>query len=341
MEEAVTAARRGLEVSPDSGPLYNKLGYALLYLGRYPEAVAAFEAYAREEPNEPNAHDSLGETLLVNGQPERALRTYAQALKLDPSFYVSHLGRSWAYAMMGDYDDFFGEMAEHSGGPPVVLHFLSALALSRLGRIEELMEGRRSAEQLENLHGDAAIEVLSALIALERKEYQTVLRSTGRVETLLPRVTDSRWKGNLRMVSVLFAGTAYARSGDLQAARAQLDVQSQAYDGSDPAHVWWHRSIEGEIALASGDLAGAEKAFLAGEPELKMIFGLAAPIRSGLRNVLPFHRWVGAGQKGPGQVGRSHRDLSAPPGTGPRSPVDDVAGAAVRIGACAGSRCGG
>ena len=199
----------------------------------------------------------------------------------------------WAYAMMGDYDDFFGEMPEHSGGPPVVLHFLSALALSRLGRIqearEELMEGRRSAEQLENLHGDAAIEVLSALIALERKEYQTVLRSTGRVETLLPRVTDSRWKGNLRMVSALFAGTAYARSGDLQAARAQLDVQSQAYDGSDPAHVWWHRSIEGEIALASSDLAGAEKAFLAGEPELKMIFGLAAPIRSGLRNVLPFH----------------------------------------------------
>ena len=92
LEEAVTAARRGLEVSPDSGPLYNKLGYALLYLGRYPEAVAAFEAYAREEPNEPNAHDSLGEALLVNGQPERALRTYAQALKLDPSFYVSHLG---------------------------------------------------------------------------------------------------------------------------------------------------------------------------------------------------------------------------------------------------------
>jgi tetratricopeptide (TPR) repeat protein len=46
--------------------------------------------------------------------------------------------------------------------------------------------------------------------------------------------------------------------------------------------------LEGEVALASGDLPAAERAFLAAEPPLKMWFNMGSPSTSLVRNNYPF-----------------------------------------------------
>jgi tetratricopeptide (TPR) repeat protein len=46
----------------------------------------------------------------------------------------------------------------------------------------------------------------------------------------------------------------------------------ETYDKSQQDQIWLFHALEGEIALASGDLAAAETAFTAGEPRIKMDF---------------------------------------------------------------------
>jgi tetratricopeptide (TPR) repeat protein len=60
-------------------------GYALLRRQRAGDAVRVFSAWATRYPDAANAHDSLGEAYLAQGDRERALAAYRRALALDPA----------------------------------------------------------------------------------------------------------------------------------------------------------------------------------------------------------------------------------------------------------------
>ena len=320
--ESEAAARRGLEALPDSGPLYNMHGYALLGLHRYPEAIRAFEAYARIEPEEPNARDSLAETFLITGQPEKALENYARAMEVDPSFEFSRSGRAYAYAMMGRYDDAavegekLAEFMRRIGFPLAVHHFMGAFAGSRVGRIQEAHEhiekGVAVTEGTGSLLVAGALELLHALIAVERGNYPAVYEAVSRAETILPQIDDSRWRVGMTVNAALLRGVALVRSGDLDAARSQLEISRKAHDEDD---TWLYRALEGEIELAEGDLDAAEKAFMAGEPDIKMWFSLGNPIATAYANNWPFHDGVARAKKAQGKTAEAiaiYRDLLEP-----------------------------
>ena len=324
-EESESAARRGLEALPDSGPLYNMHGYALLQLHRYPEAVRALEAYARVEPEEPNARDSLGEALLITGQPEKALESYARAMEVDPSFEFSRSGRSYAYAMMGRYDDAaveskqLAEFARRIGFPPTVRLFMDAFVASRLGRIQKAQEdvekGVAVAEGLGNIQRAAALELVGALIAVEGREYRAAFQFLDRVEERILKVSDPRWKNGLAVNAAHLRGISLARSGNIEAARAQLEISRKVHDDRDEADVWIYRALEGEIALTEGHLEAAEKAFLAGEPKIKMWFSLGNHIPTAMSNNWPFHDGVARVKKAQGKSAEAiaiYRDLLEP-----------------------------
>ncbi|MGH9461019.1 MAG: protein kinase domain-containing protein, partial [Vicinamibacteria bacterium] len=287
-DEAVAALARGVKALPQAGGLYNDYGYQLLFSGRYPEGIRALETYARLNATEPNPHDSLGEAFLITGQPEKALEQYARALEVDPSFHYSHTGRAFAYAMLGRYDEFLievGKVKESSdltGVAPASFHFLSSFGLSRVGRYreaeDERMQGIDLARRLEDPEREGALELLSALYAVEQENYREVLDAVARVEAIVPRM-GAALRRPLAVAATLLGGIAEARSGDLERARARLKIQGEVTDGRTDAETWWLRTLEGEIALAAGDLAAAESAFLAGEPTTKMTFSLGPPPR--------------------------------------------------------------
>jgi Tfp pilus assembly protein PilF/TolB-like protein/tRNA A-37 threonylcarbamoyl transferase component Bud32 len=108
--KSIEAAERGIKALPRSGGLRNAYGYLLLGIGRYPEALREFEAYARLDPSEANPYDSQAEVYLITNQPERALEKYAQVLKIDPSFSSAHFGRAWAFGLLGQLDAAMAEM---------------------------------------------------------------------------------------------------------------------------------------------------------------------------------------------------------------------------------------
>lgn len=68
----------------DKEDLLNETGYYLLGQNRPADAVMVFEYNARLFPNSGNAFDSLGEAYYKQGNKEKALEKYTQALKLSP-----------------------------------------------------------------------------------------------------------------------------------------------------------------------------------------------------------------------------------------------------------------
>jgi len=284
-EDELAILEQGVKAIPNSGPLYNFYGYSLLWAGRYPEGIRALEEYARLSPNEANAQDSLGEGFLITGQPEKALEKYGLALEMDPPFRISHLGRAYAYGVLGNYDAFFAEAAEFEkflpeiGFPAASFHFVQSLGLSRVGRYREAEAERRKGIKVAQQHGDtvqeAGFELLSALHALELGNYEDAVAGARRAEALVPRINVLAGTVIVPAASLL-AGTAETRSGNIGNARLRVQDQGKiADDGVEKAG--WYGTLEGEIALAAGDLRAAEAAFAAGEPAVKMPFSLGGP----------------------------------------------------------------
>lgn len=101
--EAADVAQQATKLAPNRGPAWNVLGYALLGQ-RKPDAAAAFAKYAQAAPTEPNAHDSLGDALLANGQFDAARAAYQKALETSgDTFWPSGHGVATACALQGDW----------------------------------------------------------------------------------------------------------------------------------------------------------------------------------------------------------------------------------------------
>jgi tetratricopeptide (TPR) repeat protein len=267
-EKLLSIARAGATVLPNSAEMRNIYGYALISAGRYPDAIKEFEAYARLAPREPNPFDSLGDAYLMLGSPEKAAESYGRAVAIDPG-YPSNSGRAYALAMLGRYEEAIALQAP--------LANVRAILLSRIGRYREAEAALAAAIKGEEANGNvanaAAYDVTLALLALERRDSGRALRHT---RAAADRLRDDRaraqpvgmWAAN----ATAFAGFAEVAAGRLEQARSRLAQAGK----SDPAGSWLDRALEGEIALAAGDLTGAASAFAAAAPAQRT-FGVYGP----------------------------------------------------------------
>lgn len=66
---------------------------------------------------------------------------------------------------------------------------------------------------------------------------------------------------------------------------------------------WLVRNLEGEIALARGDLSASEQAFASADPPLKIYFSMGSPSASLVRNSFPFRDGAARLQAARGNLG--------------------------------------
>ncbi|MBI4887067.1 MAG: protein kinase [Acidobacteria bacterium] len=277
--KGLATMERGVKAVPDYGPLHNSYGYALLSNGRYPEAIRELDTYARLNPKEANPRDSLGEAYLVAGQPQKALDVYTQALALDTTFAASHRGKAWGYGMLGRYDEALGELSqeqaiEQRGGLPSTDTLVTtAYFLSRVGRYrqaeERLRDGQTLADRFQDAGNRGRAFDLAALFAMERRDYARALQNVQKAEEASPGVPNPDARANAQMLLRLLGGVIEVRRSDLAAARTRLEQQRTVFDARRMNHVWLQRCLEGEIALAAGDVAAAETAWTAAQPAFK------------------------------------------------------------------------
>jgi len=331
-EAALATIERGVEALPESGSLRNAYGYSLARRGRYVEAAREFEAYARLEPDEPNPQDSLGEISLVAGRLEKAREAYGRALEIAPDFFNAHGGRALAWAMEGRFAEAFAEgrkvenIIVRQGFPPIRVHFVFALMHTRLGRHRDAERDLQQGVELAAARGSAqslvALELLSALLALEREDGADAVASIRRAEAQLPRMRHPVTQASLTLLAHSLAGAVAARSGDLEGARARLDAQKKLYDSRSELHRWLVHALEGEMALAAGDFPAAEGAFAAGRPERKMYFSTASLELSIFANNLPSRDLLARVLRVRGDLEGAVEALPCAQHARPRQPVD-------------------
>jgi tetratricopeptide (TPR) repeat protein len=103
---------------------------------------------------------------------------------------------------------------------------------------------------------------------------------TRRARELIPEIEDAQQRAAQTIFTELLAGTAEARSGDVSSARARWETQRDTSNPKQLLSNFAFRALEGEIALAEGDLPTAAAAFSAAEPEIKMHLHVTRPVES-------------------------------------------------------------
>jgi tetratricopeptide (TPR) repeat protein len=250
-------------------------------VGRYADAIREFEAYARIAPREPNPHDSQGEAYLKMGDAEKAVVAYSRALNVDPTFAPSHSLRAWSFAVLGRYDAALAEPVEQT-------HF-RAMILARAGRYRDaaraLADGEKQAAASGNPARTGGLRLIAAVLALERGDHAAALRDIPAANTLFEGHTGDLYRIG-RVIGHLLSGLAHIQAGRVTDAVKDFQEQERVYKAALDVERSWRRSLEGEIALARGELAQAASAFSGSEPSTR-ILDPAIIMTSVLLNALP------------------------------------------------------
>lgn len=139
----------------------NNLGYTLLQLGRYPEAIAAFNRAIDADPYWDYPYNNRGYCLLQLGRPEEAYVDLHSSFLMNPgnSFSWRNLG---AYHLAtGDYAEALRHFEEARRLDPAteMIHFYLAQAHHQLGHAERAA-GHAAQSQAADEHNDSVLASL-------------------------------------------------------------------------------------------------------------------------------------------------------------------------------------
>jgi adenylate cyclase len=106
--DAVPAIQKASRLDPALEDFFaQQLGFAYLHLGRYQQAIAAFNRYAASNPNDFSSHVGLAVAYMELGLEQDARAEAAEVMRLNPQFTLLPPDKSpWSkdIALMRRYD---------------------------------------------------------------------------------------------------------------------------------------------------------------------------------------------------------------------------------------------
>ena len=115
MEEAEENYRRVLEINPRNGEALKYLATSYFNRKSYQEALDLYRKLAEVEPDNAKTHNNIGASLYYLGQSEAAVRSFEQALSLDPTLEGARTGLEEARKALGQA----GESGDRDNGTTV------------------------------------------------------------------------------------------------------------------------------------------------------------------------------------------------------------------------------
>lgn len=101
-DDAIAVFRRGLAANPEETHFYDGLGHAYARLGRFEEALEAYEEAARHDPD---VHLNIGTIQLNRGQYEQAAESIQHTLAHSPETAWAHRILGFAYDRLGRHGE--------------------------------------------------------------------------------------------------------------------------------------------------------------------------------------------------------------------------------------------
>lgn len=158
-DEALEAARAGLERFGETPGLLRVLGTVLLEENDVEGALSAYERMLELEPDSVQALNFIAYTLADNDiDTPRAVELAERAVELEPESGMIHDTLGWAYYRAGRFDDAvreIGKAVTQGELDPVVLEHLGD-ALAADGRLEDAVVAWQQALSLDPTGGPAA-----------------------------------------------------------------------------------------------------------------------------------------------------------------------------------------
>lgn len=139
-QNSETLFQHALRASPDNPVAHNSLGEALLQRGDLAGAIQHFEAAARLAPLNPTAFFFLGHAFIAKGELDQAVGQFQTALQLKPDYAQAHLGLGQALGLQQKFQEaeaHFREAIRLKSPNPTVAWGQLGKILAMTGRAEE------------------------------------------------------------------------------------------------------------------------------------------------------------------------------------------------------------
>ena len=230
LEEALDAARIGVERRPDDADAYSNLGRVLILLDRFKEAEAALRTSLKLDPRNLTAHQNLGEALRQGNRHEEAIAMYRAALAIEEDFAAAYGGLGLALFGEKRYQESLAALdralALDPGAPSAGTLALSAGRAAReLGRSREVEVQFRKAAALAPDSTEPLLELSNLLFAQDR---------AGEAEEYLRRARELQPNDPATLHTV---AEALRKAGRRQEALASYRDALQTDPDFAPAHV--------------------------------------------------------------------------------------------------------
>ena len=137
---AQAAARRAIQLDPNSAMAHMFLGLSLTQTGDYVEGRSMLQRARELDPLFPLMFANSANAAILAGQPREALEYAMQAVAIDPEFWVGHLHLGYANLEIGDHDaalQAFTEADRLTGYQSGRIAAARAFLLARAGHTEE------------------------------------------------------------------------------------------------------------------------------------------------------------------------------------------------------------
>jgi tetratricopeptide (TPR) repeat protein len=148
--DSETLWRRTLDCIPQNPMAHNNLGNALAARGRVDKAIFHYRKALELNPDYAEAHNNLGLALAGRGEVDAAIDQYRQALELNPDIAEAHCNLGNALAGRGQVDGAIDQYRKALKANPDYLeaHFKLGLALAGRGQVDEAIGHYRRALEI-------------------------------------------------------------------------------------------------------------------------------------------------------------------------------------------------
>jgi tetratricopeptide (TPR) repeat protein len=139
IDQAITEAKKAVEIDPDFSQAYNKLGDYYLKKGQVNEAIDVYRKSIVLNPDNENSHFDLGRSLAMVGKYDEALECLNKALDLNPDHGETYCHTGLVYIELGDPERAITnlETALQHDRENVMANYLLAIAKQKVGKENE------------------------------------------------------------------------------------------------------------------------------------------------------------------------------------------------------------
>ena len=167
IERALETANRAVALDDNLAIAHARLGWIQTINGNHDSAFRELKRAIASDPGDGDGHHWLGETLNFMGDPEGAIESTKEAMRLSPHLHGAHLGHS--NYLLRRYDVAIATLKEGiARGPGFPMNYVYLAAVyGELGRIDE---ARAEVANARDVFPDLTLEVARQRIAPYRRQ---------------------------------------------------------------------------------------------------------------------------------------------------------------------------